>query len=134
MEAQGYSREAYEHSLEICGNKGSKNIRFREETTKPSPTLARVVYILKLERPLDTLQKVQYAAGMIELPASSQGIGEDGDASFCRINGNAKEAIVRWISVKQIRFKPTSVRISQAEKDLWANSMYPTLGGALFDS
>jgi hypothetical protein len=84
-EAQGFNREAYEHSLEICGNRVSTNIPFREETTKPSPTPARVVYILKLERPLNTLQNVQYAAGMIELPASIQGIGEDGDASFCRI-------------------------------------------------
>jgi hypothetical protein len=100
MEAQGDNREAYEHSLEIGGNRVSKNTPFREEIMKPSQAPVRATYIIKLEMPLDTLQKAQYAAGWSHLLAFIQGIEEDGDASFCRVNGNAKQAILSWIAAQ----------------------------------
>jgi hypothetical protein len=128
MEAQGYNREAYEYSLEIGGDRVSKNTPFREEIMMPSPTPAHASYIFKLEGHLDTLQEVQHAAGLNELPLEIQGIGVDGDANFCRVNGDSKQAITRWISTQQMKFKPTFVQVSQAEKDLPRDSMYPTLG------
>lgn len=126
-EAQSYDREAYEHSLEIDGKRISKDTVFKGKPVTIAPALARATYTFKLERPLDTLEKVQHAAELSDLPIAIQGIGEDGDASFCRVNGEAKQAITNWISAQKSKFKPTFVRVSQAEKDLSRDSIYPTL-------
>jgi hypothetical protein len=85
---------------------------------KPPPAQSRATYIFKLEGPLDTLEKVQDAAGMSELPVSIEGIGEGGEAIFCRVDGYVKHTIIKWTSAQQIKFKPTFVRVSQAEKNL----------------
>ena len=127
MEAHGYDREAYEYSLDIGRKKVSKNTPFSEGIMRPPPAQSRATYIFRLEGPLDTLGKVQDAAGMSELPVSIQGIGEDGEASFCRVNGDAKHAIIKWTSAQEIKYNPTFVRVSQAEKNILKDSMYPTL-------
>jgi hypothetical protein len=75
MEAQGDYCEAYEHSLGIGGNRVPKNTPFREKIMKPSQAPVRAICIIKLEMPLDTLQKVRYAAGWSDLLAFIQGIG-----------------------------------------------------------
>jgi hypothetical protein len=79
---------------------------------KPSPVLTRATYIFGLEGPLDILRNIQEAAGLSEPPVAIQRVGEDEDASFCRVNGNAKQAIIRWLTAQQTKFSPTFVRVS----------------------
>jgi hypothetical protein len=63
-----------------------------------------------------------------EPPEAIKGIGDEGEAIFCRIDVDAKQAIIDWLSAQNIKSKPTFVCISKAEKDLSSHSMYPTLG------
>ena len=126
---QGYDREAYEHELEISGTRKPRSSCIETSVTI-SPVQARVVYVVKLENALDSAKKIQDAAGLKELPAIIQGTAEDdGDASFCRIDGTAKHAIMHWLFAHNIKFRPMFARIFQkAEKDLCNDSMHPTLG------
>lgn len=127
--AQGYDREAYEHQLNIGSTQKPSTVCIGTVATI-SPAQARAVYVLKLENVLDTTQRVQEAAALEEPPPTIQGTAEDdGDASFCRIDGTAKHAILHWLSTRKINYKPTFARILQkAEKDLSNHSMHPTLG------
>ena len=125
MGTQGYDREAYEHGLEIGRKKISKSIPLNEEIMKPPPVQLRATYIFKLEVALDTLVNVQCAAGMSESPVAIQEVGEDGYANFCRINGDAREAITTWIAAQQITIKPT-VPSSEFTKRGKIFSIYPT--------
>jgi hypothetical protein len=44
------------------------------------------------------------------------------------VNGNAKEAIIRWFRAQQTKFNPTFVRVSKAEKDLSETQYTQPLG------
>lgn len=127
--AQGYDREAYEHELNIGGVR-KPNTAYIGTSATISPAQARAAYVLKLENALDSALKVQEAAGLEEPPPTIQGTAEDDeDASFCRINGSAKHAIMQWLLAQHISFRPTFARVSQkAEKDFCNHSIHPTLG------
>lgn len=82
-----------------------------------------------MEGPLDGPDKIQEAAGLQKPPEVHKATGDDGDAIFCRINGQAKYDITDWLSAQNLSFKPTFARVFQkAAKDFSAFSMYPTLG------
>jgi hypothetical protein len=128
MEAQGYDRKAYEDSLEVYGKRAMINPPVEGENAKIPQAGMRASYIFRLEGPLDTLEKIQSAANLSEPPEAMKATGDDGDAIFCRINGEAKQAIADWLSAQNIKFKTTFTRISKAEKALSTYSSYPTLG------
>ena len=120
MEAQGYSREAYEH-------------RLKKDSTQPTniaTSQANATYLVLLQGMIDTPEKIQAAAKLPEPPhtvhASSETKTED--SVFCRIDGTTKQALETWLSQQTSPFKPLFIRVSKAKKDLAATSIHPTLG------
>ncbi|RDW75383.1 hypothetical protein BP6252_06525 [Coleophoma cylindrospora] len=124
MESQGYDREAYEHKLES----GTRMPKKHTSSSDISPLQARAIYLLKLEGALDTSKKVQEAGNLIRLPETLQGTGEDGDATFCQVDGCTKLEIDDWVSRQDLKFQPVFIRIKMAYKELSNESIYPTLG------
>lgn len=127
MEQQGYDKEAYEHEL---------GLDRRQKRTQPSTAIsisksdARAEYLMKLSGPLSSAAAVQEAAHLPSTPKVLLGSGQDGDESFVKIDGVAKQAILLWLSQssQSITFAPMFVRITKAHKVLDSNSLYPTLG------
>jgi hypothetical protein len=94
-----------------------------------SPAQARTIYALKLEGPISTPQKVQVVANLRTVPKSYNGSGEDGDATFCKVDGRTKVAIENWLATqKKTSFRPLFVPEGKAYKELCPHSLYPTLG------
>lgn len=125
-EAQGFSREAYEHWIK---RGGQKTLFHGEEKSKEtSVSRAESSYLILLEGILSNPKRIQVAANLSEPPQAIQAASETRDAVFCRIDGNSKQSIENWLSQQKCTFKPTFIRLSKAKKDLSANSIYPTLG------
>ena len=120
MEAQGYSREAYEHKLKTDGRL----------TTSISTSQTNATYLVLLQGVLDTPEKIQAAGKLPEPPHTVQASSETKieESVFCRIDGNTKQALESWLSQHKSTFKPAFIRLSKAEKDLSATSIHPTLG------
>ena len=129
LEAKGYDKLAYEHKLAF--DKEQAGIK-KPAISKPAltPRQARLVYIVKLEGPLSTAPEIQIAASLSSLPEVINGEGDEGDASFCRVNGSEKQAILDFLATHvSSTFNPTFIRIRQmASKDLSPISLAPTLG------
>lgn len=129
-EAQGYSRDAYEHWVRpgaqlTPSHGGPKSDRSVDNPVSQSHTS----YLILLEGILSTPQSIQKAASLPEPPRTVQAASErTGDAIFCNIDGNIKQSIETWLSQQKSTFRPTFVRLSKAKKDLDSNSIYPTLG------
>lgn len=124
-EAHGYSREAYEHWIKTGGYSAFSN------SGKPIDTAVTRVdcsYLIRLEGILSTPKSIQDAANLSESPTTVEGSSETQDAVFCNIDGKIKQSIENWLSRQRSTFKPTSIRLSKAKKDLSASSIYPTLG------
>jgi len=124
-EAQGFSREAYEHEIESSGKPGPSQ---HEQSPKASQSRAEATYIILLEEVLDNPEKIRDAAGLAELPEVTQATSETGKAAYCRINGETKQSIELWLSSQKSPFHPTFIRLSTAKKDLSPSSIHPTLG------
>ena len=125
-EAQGYSRDAYEHWIKQNGQ--SAFHRSESEPIDASVSRANSAYLIKLEGILSTPKCIQDAANLLEPPPTIQAASESQDAVFCHIDGNIKQSIENWLSRQNSTFKPTFVRLSKAKKDLAAISIHPTLG------
>lgn len=125
-EAQGYSREAFEHKLKTDGR--STTSKHQYITSGISNSQASATYLVLLKGILSTPEKVQIAAKLPEPPPTVQASSEIEDSVFCRIDGNVKQAIQTWLSQQKCTFRPTFVRLSKAKKDLAATSVHPTLG------
>jgi hypothetical protein len=125
LEARGYNRSAYEHELAAGGKRATPGAPSK---AKVSASQARATYIIKLEGPLSTPEHVTVAAGLTTPPEFIQGEGDDGDTSFCIVNGIAKQAITEWLALQGSVLVPTFARIANAAKELSTISMYPTLG------
>lgn len=99
-EAQGYDREAYEYAI-------GAGLFNRQNSPAGPQTVGdpKATYMVKLEGPLDSPQKVQTLGKMLELPAVREGSGATGDACFCLINGKIK-ATIAW-ALKGEAFVPT---------------------------
>ncbi|KAL9120890.1 MAG: hypothetical protein Q9187_002557 [Circinaria calcarea] len=126
-EAEGYDREAYEYEIQLSRKillKPSHNPEQALKTSAAQPS----AYFIVLEGPLDTPLKVQEAGKISTIPHLIKGTGDTGETMFCRVDGNAKEAILEWLSKQQISFRPTFICLSKAKKDLSIRSIYPTLG------
>ncbi|KAI0846258.1 hypothetical protein F5Y00DRAFT_272202 [Daldinia vernicosa] len=123
-EAEGYNKEAYEHSHSLMTSLTS-NSRPRKITSKTKPS----VYLLKLEGPLDTVIRVQSAAGLDIAPQEHRGTDDSGEHTvFCKVDVHTKEKLGEFLASQGSRFQPTFIRYSRAEKDLSTKSAYPTLG------
>lgn len=85
-------------------------------------------YLILLEGILSNPMSIQVAANLSESPQAINAISGTRDAVFCRIDGNSKQSIEKWLSQQKSIFKPTLVRLFKAKKDLSATSIYPTLG------
>lgn len=125
-EAQGYSRDAYEHWIKTNGQ--SAFFRSESESVHTFVSRADSAYLIKLEGILNTPKSIQDAANLSEPPPAVQAASETQDAVFCNIDGNIKQSIEDWLSRQKSTFKPTFVRLSKAKKDLAPISIYPTLG------
>lgn len=125
-EAQGYSREAYEHWIKTNGQSACSHSESKPIYT--SVSRADSAYLIKLEGILSTPQSVQDAANLLEPPPTLQAASETQDAVFCTIDCNIKQSIETWLSRQKSTLKPTFVRLSKAKKDLAAISIHPTLG------
>ena len=125
-EAQGYSREAYEHWIKTNGQSAFSHAE--SEPAETSVSRADSAYLVKLEGMLSTPKSIQDTANLSEPPPAVQAASETQDAVFCHIDGNIKQSIENWLSRQKSTFKPTFVRLSKAKKDLAPISIHPTLG------
>jgi hypothetical protein len=118
-EAEGFDRDAYEYSLSLS----------HQQCLLPRPQQdASGTFILRLEGPLNTAERIKTAAGLVKLPTIAAGVGESGmSTSFCEIDGRAKAKLLDWVSQHHVGFQPTIVRLAKAKKDLCADSFAPTL-------
>lgn len=85
-------------------------------------------FLFKMEVPLIQANVVQEASSSDSAPEFKHGWGEDGEASFCRVDSAGKAAIERWLSRQGSSHRPNFVRESLARKDLSETSIYPFLG------
>ena len=121
-EAQGFSRDAYEHWIGISGKQQ------RSETKSPNAT-ANISYLLLLNGILSTPEVVQQAAELQWSPANIPGASDSGkETYFVKIDGISKQKIEEWLAEQKSAFKPTFVRVSKARKELSPTSIHPTLG------
>ena len=126
-EAQGFSRDAYEHWMKMGGQSAHSHEETRSINT-PSSQANSSPYLVLLEGILSSPNSVQDAANLSEPPHTVHAASETRDAVFCEIDGTIKHSIEKWLSRQKSTFRPTFIRISKAKKDLDPNSIYPTLG------
>ena len=126
-EAQGFSRDAYEHWMKMGGQSAYSHGERKHGDTSASQANSSS-YLVLLEGILSTPKSIQDAANLSEPPHTVQAASETRDAVFCEIDGKIKQSIENWLSQQNSRFRPTFIRISKAKKDLDSNSIYPTLG------
>ena len=121
MEAKGYDREAYEYSFTLgsCPKPG-------QFTTTPASSLTE--YVVKLEGPFATAERLQQILCLASLPPILTGSGEQGSARLCTISNLVRQDLVTWLSTHHPHFRPTLVRLSKARKDLCSHSLAPFLG------
>ena len=92
-ETKGYDREAYEHEVQLSGSIHPRSLTLGGRTPNLPVSTKDSTFIFKLEGPLDGPEKVQAAAGLPKPPEIIKGFGEEGEASFCRVDTATKRAI-----------------------------------------
>ena len=120
--AQAYDREAYEYSLTLPQ---------RSSTALPRhAVIPQGTFIVKLEGPIDSPEKIQEIGCLSSLPHAFEGVDADreSEATFCEIDGNARHRISSYLSKHHPTFRPTFVRLAKAKKDLSPTSIAPFLG------
>lgn len=127
-EAEGYDREAYEYALTLASKLAAPSSPpVATAAADPSESQKGSKFILELEGPLNTANKVQEVGGLASTPSVFSGVDDSGEESFfCHVNSEEKQAILKGLS--NFDFRPTFIRMSKAEKDLSSTSIYPTLG------
>lgn len=125
-EAQGFSRDAYDHGMKMGGQSAYSHEQRKHVDTPASQS--NPSYLVLLEGILNTPKSIQEAANLPEPIHTVQAASETRDAVFCEIDGKIKQSIENWLSQQNFTFRPTFIRISKAKKDLDSNSIYPTLG------
>ena len=119
VQAKGHNRESYEYSVTLT----------RKLDSLPKPNIARGTFIIKLEGPLDTAEKLQKIARLPKAPSIYEGHGEESaDARFCEIDGVTRYRILCHFKQNPTQFRPTIVRLAKAAKRLCSASIAPTLG------
>ncbi|KAI1373011.1 hypothetical protein F4677DRAFT_462571 [Hypoxylon crocopeplum] len=102
-EAQGYDKEAYEHSCSLTAHTTPAVPRKNpSKATKPS------TYLLKLEGPLSDVELVKSAVRLHETPIELNGTDDSGEpATFCKVDAATKEKLLEYLSDQGSRFQPT---------------------------
>ena len=126
-EAQGFSRDAYEHWMKM-GSQSTYSHGGIKHIDTPASQANSSSYLILLEGLLSSPKSIQDAAHLSEPPHTVQADSETRDAVFCKIDGTIKQSIENWLLQQKSTFRPTFIRISKAKKDLDSNSIYPTLG------
>ena len=131
-EKPGHDKESYEFEIDY---RRCQTQRTPLQNASTASNLfedpASITYLLKLEGPLDTPQRVQAAASLASSPIVTSGLTDDGsNAKFCLIDGLIKAQILTTLSAdpKTKHFHPTFVRLSTSPKNLSQTSIAPTLG------
>jgi len=96
-------------------------------TTPPKRPRRRVEasHLFRLEHPLSTPRDVANAISLSRVPRLEHGVGEDGEASFCRLSQSLMNALDAWIEKHCPNQKFTKIRIGLAHKD---SGVLPLLG------
>lgn len=131
-EAQGYSREAFEHEIGSRPNNPTR-IHPQQPTITGGVSTSRTdpMYLVLLSGgPFTSAQQIQTVASLPSPPSTYSATSEEtGDSHlFCRITHSTKETLQSWLARENPSFAPTFIRVSQARKDLASMSLYPTLG------
>jgi len=105
-EAEGYDREAYEYELDL---QKKRALLPEQLPSSESEAESSITYLVELTGPLDTLAKVQEAAGLATTPATVSGrsVEEGRPVRLCCVDSKAKSAILRWASKEGGGFEPT---------------------------
>lgn len=121
-EAEGFTRDSYEHF-----------IRSRCMFKRPSPDRtfsSSNMYLVTLEDPLDTPEKIQYIAGLSAPPELRLAINDNDEPTrLCELDCRQIQSLTSKLPTIHAGFEPKCVAIPRsAPKDLSPNSPYPTLG------
>ena len=125
---EGYDREAYEHKLTLMSPPSFSRAHSDQKSLQNSASETHASFLFRMEGPLEQANVVREALGSDSGPEFKHGWGEDGEASFCRVDSAGKAAVDRWLSQQGSSYRPTFVRESLARKDLSGISIYPFLG------
>ena len=102
-EAEGYDRETYEYELNLQRKKAALS------DLLPALEGSRVTYLVELDGPLDSPEKVQRAAEINEVPlvVSGRSVEQGRMVWLCSIDGSAKTALLRWAANEGGGYEPT---------------------------
>lgn len=114
--------EAYSYSLKIG--------RTISKLKSKHPGLTNATYILKLEAPLESPEKIQGISGLVNLPVKFDGQDDYGSTSvsFCKITENTRSKLLNWLEIHYPMYNPTIIRLAKSPKDLSYISLAPFLG------
>jgi hypothetical protein len=104
-ESKGYDREVYEYELDLQKRKANiGNI-----VPVDNETESRVTFLVELSGPLDSLEVMQWAAGLQQAPPMVDGRSvEDGrSVRMCIVSNKEKRAILQWAAEHGGGFEPT---------------------------
>ena len=138
-EAQGYSREAFEHEIRSRSNNQAippePQPQPRPLANNNSASRAEPTYLILLTGPLTNAQQIASIASLPSPPSTRSATSEDAGSSssphhlFCHIDASTKATLHHWLTIHHPSFTPTVIRVSPAaRKDLASTSLYPTLG------
>jgi hypothetical protein len=104
-ESQGYDREAYEYELDLQKRKANIGNLVPVDDEAEST----VTYLVELSGPLDSLEVMQKAAGLEEVPQKVDGwsVEERREVEMCVVGGKEKRAILLWAAEQGGGFEPT---------------------------
>jgi hypothetical protein len=102
-EADGHDRESYEYELELQKKKAAL------PDLLPSAVDGNLTYLVEMNGPLDTPDKVQRAAGMHDAPAvvTGRSLEECRPVWLCCIDATAKNSLLKWAADEGGGFEPT---------------------------
>ena len=88
-------------------------------TSRPKRLRRRVEasYLFRLQHPLSTARDVANALNLHRVPQLESGVGEDGEASFCRLPQSGTKALDAWIEEHYPKQRFMKIRIGLAHKE-----------------
>ncbi|KAI1771528.1 hypothetical protein F4818DRAFT_454649 [Hypoxylon cercidicola] len=121
---EGFDKESYEYALATQRLPTAPRSSRGEAGMNPKSR-----FLLKLEGPFVDVKAVQ-AIGNLESPPTKYHGADDGgeDVEFCIVNATVKKNIMDILLDLGGGFRPTFIRISEAEKNLSPICCHPTLG------
>jgi hypothetical protein len=124
QEAQGFDRDSYEYAL-------TNGVFMRKpllETTTSRHHSSNTTYIVKIDGPISSADRVKEVTQLSHTPEIARGTGEAGDAVFCKIDGTTRQKLIAWLGKEHPSFRPTIIRLSKSPKHLSSYTMAPLLG------